>query len=65
MFFSRVNFLAGSFNSAIAAYGHTAALGMTAGTVLSLADDKKNKKGEGVENSLKAVAKMSLLGMMF
>jgi hypothetical protein len=65
MFFSRVNFLAGSFNGAIAAYGHTAALGMTAGTILSLADDKKNKKGEGVENSLKAVAKMSLLGMMF
>jgi hypothetical protein len=65
MFFSRVNFLANSFNGAIAATAHTAALGMAAGTVMSLADDKKNKKGEGVENTLKAVAKMSLLGMMF
>lgn len=64
MFFARVNFLANSFNGAIGAFGHTAALGMAAGTVMSLADDKKNKKGEGVENTLKAVAKMSLLGMM-
>jgi hypothetical protein len=65
MFFSRINFLANSFNGAIAAYSHTAALGMAAGTVMSLADERKNKKGEGVENTLKAVAKMSLPGMMF
>lgn len=65
MFFARVNFLANAFNGAVGAYGRTAALGMAAGTVLSLADDKKNKKGEGVENTLKAVAKLSLLGMMF
>ncbi len=64
MFFARVNFLANSFNSAISAYGRTAALGMGASTVMGLADDKKNKKGEGVENTLKAVAKMSLLGML-
>jgi hypothetical protein len=64
MFFARVNFLANSFNSAIGAAGHTAALGMTAGTMLSAADDKKNKKGQGVENGLKLVAKMSLLGML-
>jgi hypothetical protein len=63
MFFSRVNFLANSFNGAIGAASRTAALGMGVGTVMSLTDDKKNK-GQGVENSLKAVAKMSLLGML-
>lgn len=64
MFFSQVDFLTGAFNDAISSTAHTAALGVTAGTILSLADDKKNK-GQGVENSLKAVAKMSLMGMLF
>jgi hypothetical protein len=64
MFFSQVDFLTDAFNDAISNSAQTAALGVTAGTLLSLADDGKNK-GQGVENSLKAVTKMSLMGMLF
>jgi hypothetical protein len=54
--------LTGSFNTAVTSLSGLAAAGVTAATVFSLADGKKN---DGVEQPMKAVAKMSLMGMLF
>ena len=55
--------LTSSFNSLIHAAGHTSALGMGGNVLRGLASDDNDKK-DGVERTMKAVAKMSLLGML-
>ena len=63
MFFDNFADLTDSFNSAIGAGASVAALGVTVGTIFSLADDKKNRDDEMAP--MKAIAKMSLMGMLF
>jgi hypothetical protein len=53
MFFAMRNLLTLGFN--------TASRGVQAGTVLGLANDKNND-GQGVEKTMKAAAKMFLMG---
>ena len=63
MFFDHFADLTGSFNSAIGAGARIGALGVSVGTIFSLAADDKNRKDDMAP--LKAVAKMSLMGMLF
>jgi len=62
MFFDGFADLTDSFNTAIIAGAQTAALGVTTAALFSLTDDKKNKEDDLAP--LKAVAKMSLMGMI-
>ena len=63
MFFARLAFLTGSFNSAIGATANTARLAMSAGTIMDTANDKNDKK-DGVERTMKSATKLMLLGML-